>query len=421
MTNQNSDSYFAAQFHTATLLALLAGTAVSGRAMAQPTNTFPAQFELSSLLPAIGGNGDVKPTILGAVDTSDFAQGQDLEIYGNWFGACSPVGCSTGCSNEAVFSYDAFSTPGQSEVEWGSTDNPDATNVSALVWHHTLVPELPEDGDEIRIGRVVFANGRTDIGSEIGSVLLLLETNNPLLIPTMPILEFCILTTRNDSGDPFIDRDRVFIPQIGHTISANEDTLHAQYVIMAVANRIMVRVGVKDEIRVELTPSRVIPDSPGASVELTPEVQLDYLPGECPNAVFVRDDALSIFESLAISPNPAPNYVLTFPGNYSADDVDLASLRLIHPGLGELTPARVEVADITSPISKEGVCGCAEDGRGPDGDLDISLSYYGYLIELRMNSIGALDGDTVQIGVRGLMKDGTIFQASDCIEIHRAP
>ncbi len=349
------------------------------------------------------------------------AQGQDLEIYGNWFGACLPVGCSTGCSNDAVFSYDFLSTPGQSEVNWGSTDDPDATNVSALVWHHTLVPELPEDGDEIRIGRVSFANGQTDIGSEIGSVRLLLQTNNPLLIPTTPILEFCILTTRNDSGDPFIDRDRVFIPQIGHTISANEDTFISQYIIMAVANRIMVRVGGKEEIGVELTPSRVIPDSPGAHVELTPEVQLDYSPGECPNTFFVRDDALEIFESLALTPNPSPSYVLTFPGTYSAEDVDLDSLRLILPGIGELTPRRVEITDVTSPTFEEGVCVCTEAGRGPDGDLDIYLSYFNHIFELRMNSIGALDGDTVQIGVRGFMKDGTIFQASDCIEIQRAP
>ncbi|MFT5424489.1 MAG: hypothetical protein ACI89L_002284, partial [Phycisphaerales bacterium] len=54
------------------LLAMLAGSSMSHNARAQSTEPFPAQFQLSSLLPANGGNGS-NGFVLNGIDASDFS------------------------------------------------------------------------------------------------------------------------------------------------------------------------------------------------------------------------------------------------------------------------------------------------------------------------------------------------------------
>jgi len=65
----------------ASLLAVLAGAAMSRHAIAQPSDQFPAQFELSSLLPANGGDGS-RGFVLYGIDEDD-RSGQSVSSAGD--------------------------------------------------------------------------------------------------------------------------------------------------------------------------------------------------------------------------------------------------------------------------------------------------------------------------------------------------
>ena len=94
--------------------------------------------------------------------------------------------------------------------------------------------------------------------------------------------------------------------------------------------------------------------------------------------------------------------------DFDVTDVDLFTLRL-----EGLAPLRTGFEDVTRPVTGGDECACTTGG--PDGILDLTLKFS------RQEVAGVLGevehGDVVELTITGALKDGTPFEASDCITI----
>ena len=127
----------------------------------------------------------------------------------------------------------------------------------------------------------------------------------------------------------------------------------------------------------------------------------DIKPTSCPNPLNIKGNTLRDGSLI-----PA---ALLGTEDFDVRDIDPTSLTL-----EGVVPTRWDYEDVTAPADKsEDSCACTEDG--PDGYEDLTLEFVKSDI---ISVFGNLyDGQIIELTITGNLKDGTPFEASDCMII----
>ena len=136
---------------------------------------------------------------------------------------------------------------------------------------------------------------------------------------------------------------------------------------------------------------------------------LDIKPTSCPNPLNVK-----VFENPPSNAKSKKGGVLPVAvlgsEDFDVQDIDVTSLLL-----EGVAPIRDNLEDVGTPAEGND-CDCTTDG--PDGFMDLTLKFGKQEIAMVLGSVA--DGDVVVLTLKGLLHDGTPFEASDCI-IVRGP
>ncbi len=128
-------------------------------------------------------------------------------------------------------------------------------------------------------------------------------------------------------------------------------------------------------------------------------VAVDLLPGACPNPFNVRSQGM------------LPAAILG-AGDFSVADVDVQSLRL-----NGVAPLASRVQDLAGPPASQADCACPS--VGPDGQLDLGLSFDRAAIAQTLGDVE--DGATVTLVLTGRLQNGWLIEGRDCLRIIRKP
>ena len=138
-------------------------------------------------------------------------------------------------------------------------------------------------------------------------------------------------------------------------------------------------------------------------------VDLDIMPGSCPNALQVHGKSVLTM-------------ALVGGCEGGVREIDVASIRLwredgvghsIRPQRQQHTPfSRLE--DVASPIV-EVECSC--HAAGADGILDLSVTFSGQDLERDLKLDEVASRSNIRLILRGELTDGTLFEVSDCVTI----
>lgn len=144
---------------------------------------------------------------------------------------------------------------------------------------------------------------------------------------------------------------------------------------------------------------------------LTEVVQVDVLPGVCPNE----------FSSVGLK-SRVLEVALVGSDAFAPASVDPSTLRLSRAdGVGgKISPylsrrrATAVSADVTSP-RPDWTYDCGDSQEDGIPDLVVGFSYRTMVEQFRLHALAA--GDTIRLRVTGELTDGTPFSASDCITL----
>lgn len=126
------------------------------------------------------------------------------------------------------------------------------------------------------------------------------------------------------------------------------------------------------------------------------EIYIDIKPQSCPNPLNTNNQGLTTVAVLGTE-------------HFNIYDVDVSTLTL-----EGVVPIRYDYEDVTTPlIDKEDECDC--NTEGPDSWIDLTLKFN---VQEIIEALGDVeDGDVIPVTLKGMLLDGTSFEASDCIVI----
>lgn len=141
------------------------------------------------------------------------------------------------------------------------------------------------------------------------------------------------------------------------------------------------------------------------------DVQMDIVPGACPNVV-----------RLCPSIGRTVDVVVIGSSQFDASEINAASLRLARTsGIGgEVAPVQrfrapqPRLKDLTSPSSLK-TCDCSTGVSDGIPDLVVPFSVTRLAITLKLGRV--VRDSNIRLTLRGALKDGTPFEATDCIVI----
>jgi hypothetical protein len=135
-------------------------------------------------------------------------------------------------------------------------------------------------------------------------------------------------------------------------------------------------------------------DSCQAYVEVEAPVAIDIKPTSCPNPLNIKSKGVLPVAILGTA-------------DFDVTTVDVASLRLVG-----VSPIRSRLKDVATPVAAAvDVCDCTTEG--PDGYLDLALKFNAQEIIEALGDIN--NGDVLQLGLTGVLSDGTPFEGWDCV------
>lgn len=134
----------------------------------------------------------------------------------------------------------------------------------------------------------------------------------------------------------------------------------------------------------------------GAEIVAPPRAQLalDIRPGECPNPLNPKSRGV------------LPAAILASAG-LDVRDIDPSSIRL----MDTVAPEQWAIDDVATPVASPEECACS--ASGDDGLDDLTLKFDTRAVVATLP--GGRKGDRIAIRVTGNLRDGTAFEATDCV------
>ena len=141
----------------------------------------------------------------------------------------------------------------------------------------------------------------------------------------------------------------------------------------------------------------------------SPGLTLDLYPGQCPNRLRLNEPG---FVKVALTGSPTFNVKQIKASTvvlYRSDGVG----GMVRFGAESPKPGKV-YADKTG-ARPDGECECSTAGR--DGYTDLLMKFQGDRVVKKLGLRGMTSSTHIEVTVAGMLKDGTPFSVSDCVEV----